>query len=71
MARYIVSTKRELRGEVPSAADVAAAAPRVTVLNNQNPDMITIDADAGAADALRSQFAATHFVEPEIMRGLD
>ena len=71
MARYIVSTKRELRGKVPTAAAAVASAPGVTVLSDHNLDMVTIDADPATAADLQTELATTHYVEPEITRALD
>ena len=71
MGRYIVSTRRELRGQAPNAAEAVAAAPGVTVLNAENPDMVIIDTDEATAGALQARLDATHYVEPEITRALD
>jgi len=70
MARYLVSTRRGVRGEAQPACDAVAAEPGVTVVNADNPHMVTIDASEEAADRLRGKIGETHFVEPEIRRSL-
>jgi hypothetical protein len=70
MARYLVSTRRAERGSAQPACDAVAAEPGVTVVNADNPHMVTIDASEEAADRLRNKLAGTHFVEPEIRRSL-
>jgi hypothetical protein len=70
MARYIITTRRNLRGSVPSAHDVVAADPRVKILNSNDPQMVTVEANEEAADELQAKLKETHFVEPEIRRGL-
>lgn len=70
MARYIVTTRRNLRGSVPSAHDAVAADPRIKVVNSHDPQMVTVEANEDLADELRAKLKDTHFVEPEIRRGL-
>ena len=70
MARYLVSTRRGVRGEAQCARDAAGAEPGVTLVNAEDPHMVTIDASEEAADRLRGKLASTHFVEPEIRRSL-
>ena len=70
MARYLVSTRRAERGSARAARDAVAAEPGVTVVNSEDPHMVTIDASEETADRLRGKLAGTHFVEPEIRRSL-
>ena len=50
MARYLVSTRRAERGSVQPACDAVAAEPGVTVVNADDPHMVTIDASEETAD---------------------
>jgi hypothetical protein len=68
--RYLVTTRREERGRAASAVEEVAAAPGVAVVHVHSPDMVTIDASAESAGALRDRLAATHYVEAEVRRGL-
>lgn len=70
MARYLVSTRRGNRGSAQPARDAVADEPGVTLVNSDDPHMVTIDASEEAADHLRGKLAGTHFVEPEIRRSL-
>jgi len=70
MVRYIITTRRNLRGSTPSAQDAVAADPRIKVVNSDDPEMVTVEASEDAADELRAKLEKTHFVEPEIRRGL-
>ncbi len=71
MPRYLVTTRRAKRGSVPSAAEAVKAEPGVKLVNADDPDLVTIDASAEAADQLRAKLHDTHFVEPEIRRSLE
>ena len=70
MARFVVTTKRALRGAVRSAVDAVGSKPGVTVLSCDDPDMVMIEASAETAQQLRNSLSDTHFVEPEVRRGL-
>jgi hypothetical protein len=71
MGRYLVTTRRSERGSVLSARDALAAEPGVTLVNSDDPHMVTIDATEEVANRLRDKLDKTHFVEPEIRRSLD
>ena len=71
MARYLVTTRRTERGSVLSARDALAAEPGVTLVNSDNPHMVTIDATEDVANRLRDKLHRTHFVEQEIRRSLN
>lgn len=71
MPRYLVTTRRALRGSVPSAAEALKAEPGVRLVNAEDPDLVTMEATAAAADRLRAKLRDTHFVEPEIRRSLE
>ena len=71
MGRYLVTTRRSERGSVLSARDALAAEPGVTLVNSDDPHMVTIDTTEDVADRLRDKLGKTHFVEPEIRRSLD
>jgi hypothetical protein len=71
MGRYLVTTRRSDRGSVLSARDALAAEPGVTVVNSDDPHMVTIDATEEVANRLRDKLHQTYFVEPEIRRSLD
>jgi hypothetical protein len=68
--KYLVSTRRDKRGEAPTALEAVAGDPDVTVVTSSDPNMVTIEADAAAAERLKEKLGATHFVEEEIRRGL-
>ena len=70
MARYLVSTRRADRGSAQTACEAVAGEAGVTVVNSDDPHMVTIDASEETADRLRTKLAGTHFVEPEIRRSL-
>jgi len=70
MARYIVATRRDSREDAPSALDAITGEPGVKVLQASDPHMVTIEADPEAAARLEAKLGGTHFVEPEIRRGL-
>lgn len=65
MPRYLVTTKRALRGRVPSAAEAVRGAPDVQVVDAHNPDMVCIEASEATADKLKTRLESTHFVDPE------
>jgi hypothetical protein len=65
MARYLVATRRALRGSVPSAIDVVGAEPGVTLIHGSDPNMVTIETTPDRAERLRVKLKDTHFVEPE------
>jgi len=71
MRRYLVTTRRSDRGSVLSARDALAAEPGVTLVNSDDPHMVTIDATEDVANRLRDKLHQTYFVEPEIRRSLD
>ena len=71
MGRYLVTTRRSERGSVLSARDALAAEPGVTLVNSDDPHMVTIDATPDVANRLRDKLHNTYFVEPEIRRSLD
>ena len=75
MPRYVVVNRRGTGGAgrpaEASAFDAVSSEPGVTVVSAANPRTVTIDAAANVADRLRKKLAKTHFVEPEIRRGLE
>ena len=71
MGRYLVTTRRSERGSALSARDALAAEPGVTLVNSDDPHMVTIDTTEDVANRLRDKLDKTHFVEPEIRRSLD
>jgi len=70
MPRYVVTTHRAARASAISARDALAAEPDVTVVSSNDPHMVTIEASEAAARDLQAKLKDTHFVEPEIRRGL-
>jgi hypothetical protein len=70
MARYLVTTRRALRGSVQSALAAVSGEPGVVVLNSSDPDMVQVDASEEAATRLQGKLHDTHFVEPETRRSL-
>jgi hypothetical protein len=71
--RYVVTKRRDTQptGETAETAlDVVSADPNVRVIGYANPNTVTIETMPETADALRKKLAGTHFVEPEIRRGL-
>ena len=71
--RYLVTTRRKLirPGNEPTTALAAVGSfPGVRVVSYADPNTVTIDTDEQTAERLRNALSATHFVEPEIRRGL-
>ena len=73
LARYVVTTRRDARADrgTRTALDVAASHPGVRILGYSDPHMVTIESSSETADQLRQKLVATHFVEPEVRRGLE
>ncbi|HUK24864.1 MAG TPA: hypothetical protein VLV49_09815 [Terriglobales bacterium] len=71
MPRYLVTTRRSERASAISARDAVAGEAGITLVNSDDPHMVTIDASQDAAARLQSKLQKTHFVEPEIRRSLD
>ena len=67
-----MTTRREARvgAGTPTALEAASSEPGVSVLQSSDPHMVTIETSGEGAARLRQKFGATHFVEPEIRRGL-
>ena len=67
-----MTTRREARvdGATPTALEAAVSEPGVSVLQSSDPHMVTIETSAETAERLRKKFGATHFVEPEVRRGV-
>jgi len=53
-----------------TARDAVLSEDGVTIVNGDDPHMVTIDASDARAAALASKLEGTHFVEPEIQRSL-
>lgn len=70
MARYLVTTRRTERDSAMSALEAVTAEPGIKLLSSNDPQMVTIEASEDAANRLRAKLKGTHFVEPEIRRGL-
>jgi hypothetical protein len=70
MPRYLVTTRRSKRDSAKPAVDVVSAEPGVTLLNSTDPHMVTIEASEAEANRLQAKLHDTHYVEPEIRRGL-
>ncbi len=72
MARYLVATRRGLRGsdDVPTALDAVRTEPGIRIVAETDPQMVTIEASATDADRLRAKLSKTHFVEAEVHRSL-
>lgn len=69
--RYLVTKRRTVpEGEAPSALGALSEEPDVKIVASSNPDMVTIEADDQTANRLRQKLEATHFIEPEVRRGL-
>jgi hypothetical protein len=68
----VVTTRRDARvgGGAPTALAAASSEPGVTVVQSSDPNMVTIEASAEAAERLKERLAKTHFVEPEVRRSL-
>jgi hypothetical protein len=68
---FVVTTRRTASSNKPATAlDAVAAEAGVTVLAKDNPNVVTIETTPEIAERLRSRLQETHFVEPEIRRGL-
>lgn len=61
--RYVIATKRDRRGRVPTAVERVSGI--AAVLDTANPNLILVESmdDIGT---LRSKIGTDHFVEPEI-----
>lgn len=70
MPRYLVTTRRTERDSAMSARDAVAAEPGITLVDSNDPEMVTIEASEDVASRLRDKLHQTHFVEPEIRRSL-
>lgn len=70
MPRYLITTRRAVRGSAPTARDVVGAEPDVTMVAGDDPDVVTIETSPQKAEALRCRLVDTHIVEPEIRRQL-
>ena len=70
MLRYLVTTRRTERDAAMSARDAVMAEPGVKLVSSYDPNMVTIEAGEDAASRLRTKLQGSHFVEPEIRRGL-
>jgi hypothetical protein len=68
--RYLVTTRRADRDSVISARDAVMAEPGIKLVGSSDPQMVTIEASEDAATRLQAKLKDTHFVEPEIRRGL-
>lgn len=65
-----MATRRELVGDAPTARSVVASDPNVKIVQVHSADMVTVEASDAAADELKQRLTGTHYVEPEIRRGL-
>lgn len=65
MPRYLVTTRRALRGRVATALDALSGEPDVAIVDARDPEMVTIEASEEAAARLGEKIAATHFVDRE------
>jgi len=70
MPRYLVTTRRTERDSAMSARDAVAAEPGITLVNSNDPEMVTIEASEDVASQLRDKLHKTHFIEPEIRRSI-
>lgn len=70
MPHYLVTTRRAERASSLTAREAALSVPGITMLNDTDPHMVTIEATEEAAEKLRDKFKDTHFVEPEMRRSL-
>ena len=70
MPRHLVTTHPEDRDSAISARDAVTAEPGITIVNSNDPHMVTIQASEDAARHLQAKLKDTHFVEPEFRRGL-
>ncbi len=70
MPRYLVATRRKARDSSVSALDAVTGEPGITLVNSQDPHMVTIEATDDDASRLRAKLRATHIVEPEVRRSL-
>jgi hypothetical protein len=70
MPRYLVTTRRALRGRVPSAHEVLRNSPDVHVIDAHDSEMVLIETSEENAKKLKEQLESTHFVDPETRHGL-
>jgi hypothetical protein len=71
MARYLITTRRDARSpDGLTALDAVSSDPDVTIVSSGDPHMVTVETSTESADRLRDKLASTHFIEPEIRRGL-
>jgi hypothetical protein len=70
MPRYLVTTRRAVRDSAISALGAMEAEPGIAVVSSHDPHMVTIEASEDAARLLQEKLKDTHFVEPEVRRGL-
>jgi hypothetical protein len=73
MSRYVVMTRRDT---VPQGTDQHSALsalssfPGIRIVGYADPNTVTIDTDEQTAEKLTKALSGTHYVEPEIRRGL-
>jgi len=65
MTRYMVTTRRALRGRVPSALEAMRTFPSVQIIDARDPEMIHVEVSDELAAQLKAQLADTHFVDRE------
>ena len=70
MSRFLVTTRRNLRTSAATALQAVTGQPGVTVVDSNDPHMVTIEATEQDAGSLREKLKGTHFVEPEFRRSL-
>lgn len=63
--RYIVATRRELRGKVKPAVDVVSSVANVVLAQSSDPERILIESDR-TLEELQSDFGRSYYVEREI-----
>jgi len=71
MPRFLVSTRRDAVKAVPSALAAVGKEGAIKIVNSSDPNMITIETSHERAQELRKRLSDTHYVEPEMVRGLD
>lgn len=71
MPRYLVMNRRNVAGPAVAAREAVASEPGITVVSDENPNSVTIEASEEAANQLRAKLRNTHYVEAEVRRSLE
>lgn len=70
MPRFLITTRRSLRGTANTALAAVENEEGVQVVRSDDPHMVTVEMPEERADSLADKLKDTHIVEPEVRRNL-